>query len=225
MKGQVDAPIELVVAVIILLLSMGLALHVIGQTDCARSLSELKTSTQHLQEAMQDIALGSAGTKKTVQFAMPTVCGKKVDLVWFVYYDDPGLCHACPTNYGGCWQIVPATKEENGYVRLEDAVTCVNMPGRRIELAPKGGSACERLSSNPCPIGDGGSTGSNSGTGSCRSNVPDSVWTGNAESSVSRWQTLGRRVSVYDIVLEKSVSTGGGEERGVIQVCAQQARR
>ena len=152
---------------------------------------------------------------------MPS-CGRhKVDVVWFVYFDNPDYCHACPTNYGGCWQIVPGTKTNSGYVRLEDAVTCVNMPGRRIQLEQKGVRECVGLSSNPCPLGDGGQTGPNSGRGSCNSNVPASVWSGRAENSLSRWQTLGRDFSSYKIVLEKSISTLGKEEVGVIQVCAQ----
>jgi hypothetical protein len=228
MKGQVDAPIELVIAVIILVLSMALGFYVIQQSETGRCLAQLRASTQHLQEAMQDIALGSTGTRKTVFFDMPKCGGLKVDVVWFVYFDKPEFCHACSTNYGGCWQIVPGSKTDIGYVRLEDAVACVNMPGKRIELQPKGGEACVQLSSNPCPIGDRGGTGPNSGSGDvCNANVPKSVWTGRADDSPSRWQTLGREYASYTITLEKSVaiSENGGGEIGVINICAQQPGR
>ncbi len=220
-RGQVDAPIELVIGVIILILSMALAFYVIEKTETGRCLAELKTSTQHLQEAMQDIALGSAGTKKTVEFNMPSCGRQKVDVVWFVYFDDPNYCHACPTNYGGCWQIVPGSKTATGYTRLEDAVTCVNMPGTRIQLEQKGGALCTGLSSNPCPVGDGGQSGPNSGRGTCNSNVPATVWTGRAQDSLSRWQTLGHDFSSYKIELEKSVTLSNLDEVGVIQICAQ----
>lgn len=225
MRGQVDAPIELVVAVIILVMSLTLAFYVIDKSDEAKCMAELKSSTQHLQEAMQDIALGSQGTRKTISFAMPRCGNARIEGVRFVYYSDPNYCNLCPSNYGGCWQIVPITSNQGTYVPLTDAAVCVNLPGNRIAIqskaGPVDGKPCELLNPNPCPPNAASCTVRESG-------VPSSIWNPSTASEIlqkSAWNTLGRNAAVYRITLYKEVSMGGGIETGRIDICAQDVQK
>ncbi|MFH1056721.1 MAG: hypothetical protein V1717_02925, partial [Candidatus Micrarchaeota archaeon] len=141
-KAQVSAPIELLVAVIILAMTMALGLKVIGDVQEGRCLATLKTQTQQLKNAMLDVALGSSGTARTVYFSFPT-CGKS-DIVGlqFVLYTKPEYCRLCPGTYGHCWQVVPLAKDPSAkdrFFQVIDAISCVNMAGDiQISECPAG---------------------------------------------------------------------------------------
>lgn len=153
-KGQVEAPIELVVAVIVLAMSLALAFYVMGRTDESKCISMLKTETEKLQSAMLDVALGSPPTSRTVYFKMPKCGSIDVQVLQFVYYNDPTYCKLCPSHYGGCWQIIPASVSKQGddnvLVPVTDAISCINMAGE-IEITEAGCSDAGRLTNDPCP--------------------------------------------------------------------------
>lgn len=211
-RGQVDAPIELVIAIIILVMSMGLAFFVIQQTETGKCINELKTQTQQLQQAILDVGLGSTGTQKTVRFYMPRCGDKTIEAVQFVKFTSPEFCRRCPGAYNGCWQIVPLARTPNGLVQLNDAVVCVDLPAQRVSINPDSGQNCAVLTNSPCPSGLSGCSDRQLGLSS-----------GARQNSV--WQTLGREENGarhYLITLRKDVSSSGlGFENAEIKVCAQ----
>ncbi|VVB67744.1 Uncharacterised protein [Candidatus Norongarragalina meridionalis] len=216
-RGQMEAPIELFVAVIVLAMSLALAFTVMSRTDEGKCIATLRTETDKLQAAMLDVAFASPPTTRTVLFSM-TRCGNvAVDGLRFVYYSKPEWCELCQAHYGGCWQIVPVSKDKDGsYKVVSDAVSCVNIAG---DIFLRQDPACDELSNNPCPPNDQ----------DCKSGVPRGIWTGDPDSP-SRWLTMGKTATgtSYRITLTKSVTAGSSEsgqgtESGEIIVCARSA--
>ncbi|MDP2717715.1 MAG: hypothetical protein Q8P02_03150 [Candidatus Micrarchaeota archaeon] len=210
-----DAPIELVIAIIVLVASLSLAFFVIQQSETGRCIASLKTQVQHLQQAILDVGLGSAGTKKTVRFDMPRCGDKTVEGLQFVNFKKAEFCRACPGNFNGCWQIIPLARTSQGLVQLREAATCIDLPSERISINPApqtSGSACQRLSDSPCPAGN-----------NCLSDL------GISQSLVDRdnaiWQTFTREGSTHYVIdLRKYVSSRGTNvENSEIQLCAQTA--
>ncbi|MBI4360563.1 hypothetical protein HY572_02195 [Candidatus Micrarchaeota archaeon] len=211
-RGQVDAPIELVIAIIILVMSMGLAFFVINSTNEGKCINELKSQTQQLQQAILDVGLGSTGTQKTVRFYMPRCGDKTVEAVQFVKFTSPQFCKRCPGAYNGCWQIIPLARTADGLVQLNDAVVCVDLPAQRVSINPDAGQNCAALTNHACPQGLSGCSDRQLGLSS-----------GALQNSV--WQTLGRGddgARHYLITLRKDVSSSGlGFENAEIKVCAE----
>lgn len=210
-RGQMEAPIELFVAIVVLASSMALAFYVMGQTEEGKCIATLKTETEKLQAAMLDVAFASPPTSRTVLFNMPRCGNTIVEGLQFVYYSDPEYCRLCPAHYGGCWQIVPIARDKEGmYHAVSQAVSCVNMAG---DIWIEEDEDCEGLSSEPCPPEEP----------NCKIDVPRGVWSEDPLESRSRWVTMGKLqgVSVYKIVLTKGVSLKGGEEVGLIKVCVE----
>jgi hypothetical protein len=213
-RGQVDAPIELVIAIIILVSSMGLAFYVIQQTQNNTCIASLKTQVQHLQEGILDVGLGSAGTKKTVRFEMPRCGDKTVEGLQFVNFKKAEYCRACPGNFNGCWQIIPLARSAQGLVQLREAATCIDLPSDRITInkdEDRPGSSCAPLSTNPCPVGK-----------SCSElGIPSNLLDGDN----ALWQTFTRSGSThYVIELQKYVSSRNTNvENSEIRICAQTA--
>ena len=217
MRAQVDAPIELFVAMIVLAASMSLAFYLMQQTDEGKCTAQLKTETEKLQAAMLDVALASPPTSRTVVFEMPR-CGKmNVEVLQFVYYSEPDYCRLCPAHYGGCWQIVPVSIDQDGkYVVVSDAVSCIQMSGDTWLDADE---SCLALSADPCAPGAPNCDPSVTG-------VSRTVWNGNPDDSPSRWMTLGKQpgTTKYRITLTKSTTQKASVgEVGQIRICAQPA--
>lgn len=210
-RGQMDAPIELVVAIIILVTSMGLAFYVMGQTETGRCLATLKTQTQQLQEAILDVGLGSAGSKKTVRFQMPRCGDQTIESIQFVKFTNPELCKRCPGHYAGCWQIVPVARTADGLTRVNDAITCIELPAERVSIEDQGSQdGCEEI--RPAPCSDGSS--------SCADDLgisPDIA-------AHSTWRTLGSdNTRHYLITFNKILSVGVLQGQTQIKMCAKAA--
>ncbi|NYZ77903.1 hypothetical protein H0N96_00695 [Candidatus Micrarchaeota archaeon] len=218
-RGQVEAPIELFVAMIILAISLALAFAVASQTEKGKCISKLKTETEKLQSAMFEVSIASPPTSKKVVFTMP-VCGEDdVNVLQFVYFDKAQYCSLCPGQYGGCWQIVPASLKKDGSIRqLTDAISCVNMAGCTI-LQEDDSLNCESgisLSQDACPPGD----------------APCETKGFPGENQGAHWNAFGKQPGeqVYEITLTKATIIGGtGEacegEVGVVKICVKSARR
>jgi hypothetical protein len=214
-KAQVSAPIELFVAVIILMFTLALGFSVMKSTEEGKCIATLKTQTQNLKNAMLDVALGSAGTKRIVSFEFPRCGDKQIVGLQFVLYKDARYCRLCPGSYGYCWQVVPVAKDPNApdkFIQVSDGISCVSLAGD-IDLSEETGGACQGLSSTPC-----------FGPGTCNSKdyglVP-SVWSSDPLTTKSIFNTLdGRNTRVYLINLTKSVDLSVGGARGQIQICA-----
>ncbi len=214
MRAQVDAPVELVIAIIILVMSMGLAFHVMRTTETNQCLAALKTQTQQLQEAILDVGLGSVGTKKTVKFSMPRCGDKLVEGLQFVRFSSAELCKKCPGHYNGCWQISPVAKTADGLVRVNDAITCIELPAERVSIVQDVSreSGCVELSTTPCPDK---STRCLETLG-----IGPNIYSPGSTTS-SQWTTLGSEASKnYLITFNKvlSVESSGGHTD--ILVCA-----
>lgn len=212
-RGQMDAPIELVVAIIILVTSMGLAFYVMGQTETGRCLATLKTQTQQLQEAILDVGLGSAGSKKTVRFSMPRCGDQTIESIQFVKFTNPELCKRCPGHYAGCWQIVPVAKTKDGFERVSDAITCIELPAERVSIEDQGTQqGCTELRVTPC----------SDGSHACEADLgisPDIA-------ARSNWVTLGSSdTRQYLITFNKILSVGDLRGHTQIKMCAVPANR
>ncbi|MDP3742699.1 MAG: hypothetical protein Q8R15_05270 [Candidatus Micrarchaeota archaeon] len=131
-KGQASGPIELVVAVIILVASMGLAFMVLQNTQSAQCTDKLKSQMRGLEAIMLDVALGSPATSREVDIELASCGGTSIEAIRVVYYDSPAYCGKCPASGGGCWIIEPLSysKDEQEYFTVRDATTCINIPGK-----------------------------------------------------------------------------------------------
>lgn len=212
-RGQVDAPIELVVAIIVLVMSMALAFYVINEAATGRCLADLKTQTQHLQESMLDVALGSTGSKKTVTFTMPRCGDRNVEALEFVQFKAAEFCRLCPGHFGGCWQIIPVAKTKDGLVQVTESITCVELPAENVRITQE--QRCERLSDTACPPGVGG----------CEDQL--GITKGVRDKAIFR--TLGSSSSkTFTITFTKATVgvdiAGTGSEASEIRICAQSGR-
>ena len=235
-RSQVSAPIELVVAIIILVTSITLALFVlndVGRTQCS---AQLKSEVQKLQLAMQDLALQSPPSTRQMFFTMPSCKDFSVDAVRFVYFNDPKYCRECPGQLGGCWKIDLATYkptsdgEIGSYAQqsqsLSSASVCVDIAGD-LELIDENlngaNPECVSLSPNPCPATT--PDGQPISPGECSalvSGVPSTIYREGANSP-AHYLTLGkssRADRVFKVELKKGLYTGSQGETGAIYVCA-----
>lgn len=221
MKGQVDAPIELVIAIIVLVMSMAIAFTVINQSETGKCMATLKMQTQQLQEAMLDVALGSAGSKKSTTFTMLRCGDKSVEALQFVQFKSPEFCRLCPGHYGGCWQIIPVARTRDGLVQLTDATTCVELPAEGVRLTSAGGEACSALQLDPC----GGLKNCDYG----EMGLPPSLRpTSGEQAAKAIWRTLGSDSSkTFLITFTKATAGGerivggGASETSEIRICAE----
>jgi len=199
---------------IILALSLALAFSVASQTEKGKCISKLKTETEKLQSAMFEVSIASPPTSKKVVFTMP-VCGEdNVNVLQFVYFSDPNYCRLCPGQYGGCWQIIPASLKTDGSMRqLTDAISCVNMAGCTILKSQTDDECIKITEGSPCP----------DGSDKCAKGLP-------LDENKARWNAFGKQGSeqVYEITLTKSTVISGpcGDiEHGVINICVKPARK
>ncbi len=226
LRGQVEAPIELFVAVIILAMSMALAFYVINTTGEAQCLAEMRSQVRSLESAMADVAIGSPPTSRQATFYMKACGTKRVEGIRFVKYASPEFCRACPGYTAGCWKIEPVYVDPgDGKLKpVDEASLCVEMPmdiGVEDEYNPvcPGGTVaspcfkdtkCIPLNDEPCP----------SEVGGCKPDIPRNVW------DDQYWRTLGKAggESFFVLKLTKRVYLGyiGGVpgQKSYIGVCA-----
>ena len=221
MKGQADMPVELVIAVIIMIMSTALAFLLINQSNEDKCLAELKTQTDVLQQAVYGVGLASPPTSRTVQFRPIECGGKTIEAIQFVHYEQPEYCGLCASRYGGCWQIIPYAKDNSGaaarYTPLYKSISCIDMAGNvwiqqdTSCTAPAGGEVSLLNAQPNLP-----------GTDLSAWGIPPSAWDpATPETSTSRWGTVAiSKGGNYNIKLTKSAGAiGGGEEQGIINVC------
>ncbi|MBI5226297.1 hypothetical protein HY994_03595 [Candidatus Micrarchaeota archaeon] len=210
-----DAPIELVIAIIIMVTSLGLGFYVMETSKNNQCISALQTQTQQLQQAILDVGLGSAGSKKTIRFSMPSCGDQAVQGIQFVKYTSAELCRRCPGHYSGCWQIVPVARTRDGMTAVSDAITCIELPAERvsIEQAQTPDQSCTPLSTTPCP----------DGTTSCLSQlgIGSSLYNPASGTGSSNWLTLGsQNARQYLITFNKVLSVGDVTGHTQITMCA-----
>ncbi len=205
-RAQVDAPIELFVAIIILVSSMALVYSVWNQVDEGKCIAALKIETQKLQSAMLDVSIASPPTSRTVNFAMPNCGGKKVRVLQFVYFPDAKYCRLCPGSYGSCWQIIPNAVDSKGTMTpITDAISCVNMAGDTVISQE---ATCALLSSSPTPD-------------NCQTNYGSECSVFGYEGEDIKWQTFGapKGSQYFTVKLTKGLVIDQGTEQGKINVC------
>ena len=155
-RGQSSGPIELVVAVIVMMASMGLAFTVFSNSESARCTNQLHSQIRGVEAALIDVALGSPSTTREVNLELGKCGDLNVEGVRVVYYNKPSFCQRCPSTGSGCWVLEPLTysTKTQSYAVVGDASTCVNIPGQ-IELRALGGSNVDiNEDSRSCTSGD-----------------------------------------------------------------------
>ncbi|MCX6767545.1 MAG: hypothetical protein NTY90_02325 [Candidatus Micrarchaeota archaeon] len=228
-KGQVDAPIELFVAVIILAMSMTLAFYVMNTSSEAQCIAELRSEVRSLESAMVDVAIGSPPTSREATFNMKSCGTKRIEGLRFVKYTQVDFCRQCTGYTQGCWKIEPVYIDSaDGILRpLTDASMCIQMPmdmGVEDEYIPKPPQGYLVNPSNidtiHCiPLGTTACVDLESGR-SCSLDVPQSVL------SDQYWRTLGRvqgeSVFVFKLTKRLYLGTTGitTGQKGYISVCA-----
>ncbi len=148
------APMELFIAVIIMTLSMSLAFYLYNSISDTQCEYRLKTQNERLQEAMQEVAMGSWGTSKLVDYTMERCTGRSVEAVRVIHYTNQKYCSRCAGNYGGgCWIIEPLTYDSSTGIlaSLVDSSVCVELSeSLRLNIDPS--SACNgKVSESVCP--------------------------------------------------------------------------
>ena len=158
-RAQSSGPIELVVAVIVMMASMGLAFTVFSSSESAKCINQLHSQVRGVETALIDVALGSPSTTRVVDLELSKCGDLNVEAVRVVYYNKPSFCQRCPSTGKGCWVLEPLTysAKTQAYAVVGDASTCVNIPGQ-IELQDdSGASSCNvnngegHISGNACP--------------------------------------------------------------------------
>ncbi|MFH1107243.1 MAG: hypothetical protein V1787_05085 [Candidatus Micrarchaeota archaeon] len=223
-RGQ-EAPIELVIGIIILLASMGIALAVMGNASKTRCVSELRGQIDTLKLAMQDLSIQSPPSMRKVFFTMPSCGGDSVDVIRFVYYNREINCRACPGHYSSCWKIEPYSYETSTQKYLQSATliqteACIDLAGAitLIDENSAGNNACMPLSDSPCI------------TPGCTADQAGLVDALMPSGRVASYRTFGRFDSdgnptsrKFEITLRKTVVAGGGacdgSECGAILIC------
>jgi len=143
-RAQSSAPIELLVAVIILIASMSLAFIVLQNTQNAQCTDKLRADLSSLKNAMFDVSIGSPSTSREANLELKNCGDLNVEAVRVVYYKNPAYCGKCTASGGGCWKIEPLSynPDINDYRIVQEASSCINMPGR-VEIISD--NQCEEL--------------------------------------------------------------------------------
>ncbi|OIO23930.1 hypothetical protein AUJ65_02660 [Candidatus Micrarchaeota archaeon CG1_02_51_15] len=151
-RGQVSAPIELFVAVIIMALSMSIAFYVMSQTQSAQCADQLRADMRSFSQKLLDVSLGSPPTSRDVSIRMAKCGDIEIKAIRLVHYDKAVYCRNCPNAAGQCWQIIPVSynPKSKTYNPLFDAITCVDMPAA-VALTQSNALGCVDLSADPCP--------------------------------------------------------------------------
>ena len=154
LKGQGNAPIELLLAVILLSMGLAIAFNVMKSSGDYQCKLKIKASSENLKLAVQTVNTGYTGTAKEIEYQAQRCGSISVDALRFAFYNKPVYCGDCTGHYSSCWKIEPLQifKDSEGNERLEvisDAALCIDMPGDVwMELMPGYGNVA---SSNACP--------------------------------------------------------------------------
>jgi hypothetical protein len=145
---------ELFIAVIIMTLSMSLAFYLYNNISDTQCEYRLKTQNERLQEAMQEVAMGSWGTSKLVDYTMERCTGRSVEAVRVIHYTNQKYCQRCSGNYGGgCWIIEPLTYDAGTGILapLVDSSVCIELSeALRLNIDPS--ESCNgKVSDSVCP--------------------------------------------------------------------------
>ncbi len=213
-RGQASGAIELVVAVIILVASMGLAFMVLQNTQTAQCTDKLKSQMRNLEAVLLDVALGSPATSREVDIQMSTCGGTSIEAIRLVYYDQQSYCGKCPATGGGCWIIEPLSydAEQKQYNIVRDATTCINMPGR---ITLEQDDACQQDLVSTTLEGDAGCPPGAKQTNIEKCGLPPSL----SSSDAGRVATMGKKLgeTQYKTRVTKDFATAAGDP--VLRVC------
>ncbi len=225
-RSQIDAPIELVVAVIILSLSLGIAFFVIKSTTSAQCDAELRDSTRELGNAMIDISLNSPPAKREVAFSFKSCPNYHVTGLRFIRYTDPAYCTSCKGRYGGCWKIEPLYLSGNQgdatrtQFVMQDAVQCMDLSADIGITTGTEAQGCIPLQNTLTMKGTGSDT--------IQASDPLTKCTNGNCYQTNAVQTLGDENSGdtnWQIIIEKSASVESGRIGGQINICAKDASK
>ncbi len=133
-KGQANAPIEILLAVILLSMGLAIAFNVMKSSGDYQCKLKIKASSENLKLAVQTVNTGYAGTAKEIEYQAQRCGSISVDALRFAFYNQPAYCGDCAGHYSSCWKIEPLQifKDSEGSERLEvisDAALCIDMPG------------------------------------------------------------------------------------------------
>ncbi|MBI5636271.1 hypothetical protein HY993_04885 [Candidatus Micrarchaeota archaeon] len=233
-RGQASAPMELMIGVIILVMSMALVFYVMGQTQDSQCIAQVKANVRNLESAMLAVALGSPPTTKEVFFDFKSCGEKAVKTIRLARYEDPKYCRACPGQQSGCWIIEPVfnTGKDNKYYVLADAQSCIDMPAN-VQIAVD--SVCmnainKYMASNENPCGLPVSA-------ECTADktlISSSVWNKGCTQAAAAGGTLPSSCKAlfssftskggnFKFKLKKSIVSTGGKALGQIEVCPTRA--
>lgn len=156
-RGQSSGPIELVVAVIVMMASMGLAFMVFSNSESARCTNQLHAQIRGVEAALIDVALGSPSTTREVNLELGKCGDLNVEGVRVVYYSKPSFCQRCPSTGSGCWVLEPLTysTKTQSYAVVGDAATCVNIPGQIALEVNDNQNTCfgeSKVNQDACPL-------------------------------------------------------------------------
>ena len=205
-KGQVEGPIELMVGIIIFAMALAIGFYVMNMVKKSECDKLVRNLMERISLSMQDIAISSSGTKKTVILELPRCKGKIVG-IRFAYYKEPQYCRDCKGLYGSCWKIEPLIYDNKikSVVVFREASSCVNIGGNmRIEADTSDNALVGN--NNPCPSLQ---------RFNCNNNdvYPSSI---NENWPILTYSTEDS--DFYILTLEKSSQIEGTEEYGLIKV-------
>ncbi len=217
-RGQASAPIELVVAVIILVASMGLAFTVLQSTQSAQCIDKTKSQMRGLEAVMLDVALGSPSTLRETKLELSSCGADSIEAIRIVYYDSPSYCAKCSTSAAGCWKIEPLAyrASEKEYFVVPDAVICVNnMPGRVLLEADEDSCSSSGLISTPHTSGEAGCPVNVKDHKSINCGLPPTL----SSLSNSKLLTMGKAPgeTQYTVRIAKAFDTASGDPR--LKIC------
>jgi len=210
-RAQVSAPIELMLAVIIMTASLTLAMFVINMSQQAECTQKIKGEVEKIQGGFQDLSIAYSGTTRSIPIVLPR-CKGAIEALRFAYYPEPQYCYACPGAYKGCWKIEPLVwnRDLKNYVTVGDAAVCIDMSGQtNIKLASgcSGTKYASLYENTTCPTGVG-----LTGVGKEGCGAPP------ATSSDFHFITLTTAgAEAYTINMTKSV---GAKGEALINICA-----
>lgn len=211
-RAQSSAPIELVVAVIILIASMSLAFMVLQSTQSAQCVDKLRADMRGLQNIMLDVALGSPSTSRVVDLQLQSCGDLNLQAIRIVYYNKREYCGRCGSTGSGCWVIEPLTLDANEkrYFPVYEASTCIppTLPGK-----------AELVSDEECQATAQSSVTTNACPDSADSNDPNCVLPASVAEQTQHLLTLAKTPgeTQYRVFITKGIGTIAGNP--VLKVC------
>ena len=205
-KAQVEGPIELMIGIIIFSMALAIGFYVMNTVKKSECDKLVRNLMDKISLSMQDIAISSSGTEKTVILELPRCKGKIVG-IRFAYYKEPQYCRNCKGWYGSCWKIEPLIYDNKikEVVIFREASSCINIGGNIKIEADTVGNTLPGVN-NPCP---------SLRRFNCNKNdvYPNTI--------KENWPILTYSTEdsdFYRLTLEKSSIIEGNEEYGLIKV-------